>query len=188
VSIEVAHKYLKDERWYVVRNICGILSDLKDPDLADHITPALEHADPRVEQAALKALIHSRTVRAAPVLAASLPRLAPNVLNEALDELMFLKHPKSVDGLETFVTSVDGNVLSSAKAVQVLANIDDDDALHALGRLLANEHLDNTIRRAALAALSANHAPLAKKLLKDLAKASAQITGEAAFKNAAGAK
>jgi hypothetical protein len=188
VSIEVAHKYLKDERWYVVRNICGILSDLKDPDLADHITPALEHPDPRVQQAALKALIHSRTVRAAPVLAASLSRLAPNVLNEGLDELMFLKHPKSVDGLENFITSVDGNVLASTKAVQVLANIDDDDALHALGRLVANEHLDNTIRRAALAGLSANHAPLAKKLLKDLAKASAQINGEAAFKNAAGAK
>ena len=89
-SIEVAYKYLKDERWYVVRNICGVLAELKDPDLADHIVPALEHHDPRVQQAALKALVRSRTVRAAPVLANSLLKLAPNILDEALDELMFL--------------------------------------------------------------------------------------------------
>jgi len=61
-SIEVAYKYLKDERWYVVRNICGVLAELKDPDLADHIVPALENSDPRVQQAALKALVRSRTV------------------------------------------------------------------------------------------------------------------------------
>ncbi len=42
-GIAVAYKYLKDDRWYVVRNICVALADLKDPDLADHIVPALEH-------------------------------------------------------------------------------------------------------------------------------------------------
>ena len=98
MSIEVAYKYLKDERWYVVRNICGVLAELKDPDLADHIVPALEHHDPRVQQAALKALVRSRTVRAAPVLASSLLKLAPNVLDEALDELMFLRHLKTIEG------------------------------------------------------------------------------------------
>src|SRR6202142_272145 len=83
-GIAVAYKFLKDERWYVVRNICVALGDLKDPDLADHIVPALEHPDERVQQAALKALVNSRTVRAAPVMAASLSKLTPKVLDQAL--------------------------------------------------------------------------------------------------------
>src|SRR5947208_9031121 len=95
-SVQIAYKYMTDERWYVVRNICGVLAEMKDPDLADHITPALEHTDARVQQAALKALISSRTVRAAPVLAASLSKFAPNVVDEALNELMFLRHVKTV--------------------------------------------------------------------------------------------
>ncbi len=119
-SIEVAYKYLKDDRWYVVRNICGVLAELKDPDLADHIVPALEHHDPRVQQAALKALVRSRTVRAAPVLANSLLKLAPNILDEALDELMFLRHVKTIEGLETFICGAGTNLAAAKKAVQVL--------------------------------------------------------------------
>jgi HEAT repeat protein len=166
-SIEVAYKHLKDERWYVVRNICGVLSELKDPDLAEHIVPALEHADPRVQQAALKAIVHSRTVRAAPVLAASLAKLAPNVLDEALNELMFLRHVKSIEGLEVLIRITKGNPASVRKAIQVLANIDDDDAVQALMRLLRNPELDHQLRRAVLQALSTNRSPLAIQLLKD---------------------
>ncbi len=168
-SIEVAYKYLKDERWYVVRNICGVLSELKDPDLAEHIIPALEHPDARVQQAALKAIIHSRTVRAAPVLAASLPKLAPNILDEALNELMFLRHVKSIAGVENLIRSAVENVGASKKAVQVLANIDEDEALDALARILGNTALDNKVRRAALSVLSAKKSEHASQLLNDFA-------------------
>ena len=102
-GIAVAYKYLKDERWYVVRNICVALADLKDPDLADHIVPALEHPDERVQQAALKALVNSRTMRAAPVLSLSLAKLSPKVLDQALDEMMFMRQVKTIAGLEEFV-------------------------------------------------------------------------------------
>lgn len=189
-SIEVAYKYLKDERWYVVRNICGVLSELKDPDLADHIVPALEHPDPRVQQAALKAIIHSRTVRAAPVLAASLPKLAPNVVDEALNELMFLRHVKSIQGLEKLIRSEIGNLAVVKKAMQVLANIDDDEALQSLAGMLRDEKLDNHVRRSALQALSSSRADLAKQLLKDFAATKGQLAEEvsAQLKKAAAAK
>jgi HEAT repeat protein len=188
-SIEVAYKYLKDERWYVVRNICGVLSELKDPDLADHILPALENSDARVQQAALKALIHSRTVRAAPVLSSSLKKLAPNVLDEALNELIFLKHVKSIPGIEDFLCNANGNIPASRKAVQVLANVDDDEALQSLGRILRNQKLDAQVRRAALQALSASKNPLALDLLKEFAKTSGSLAQEvsAQLKKAAAA-
>jgi hypothetical protein len=43
-AIEAARRFLSDDRWYVVRNMCAVLSDLKDPALAAHIVPALQHA------------------------------------------------------------------------------------------------------------------------------------------------
>jgi hypothetical protein len=190
VSIEVAYKYLKDERWYVVRNICGVLAELKDPDLADHILPALEHNDPRVQQAALKALVRSRTVRAAPVLAGSLPKLAPNILDEALDELMFLRHPKTIPGLEAFVCTAGSNIAASRKAIQVLAAVDVDEALESLARLLRNDALDSGVRRAALHALSNNRSSEAIALLKEFAATHGPLAAEAgtALKKAAAAK
>ena len=178
-SLQVAYKYMSDERWYVVRNICGVLAELKDPDLADHITPALEHPDARVQQAALKALITSRTVRAAPVLAASLSKFAPNVVDEALDELMFLRHVKTIPGLEEFIANNKANPVSSRKALQVLAAIDDDEALHALARLFHREELDSKIRRIALTTLCRHQSPVAVELLQELAKAHGPLADEA---------
>jgi HEAT repeat protein len=189
-SIEVAYKYLKDERWYVVRNICGTLLELKDPDLADHIVPALEHQDPRVQQAALKALVQSRTVRAAPVLANSLSKLAPNVVDEALNELMFLRHVKTIAGLEEFVCGAAGNPAAAKKAIQVLAAIDVDEALESLATLMRNHNLDLAVRRAALHALSSNRSSEAVDLLKEFAKTGGPLADQAssALKKAAGAK
>jgi len=178
-SLQVAYKYMTDERWYVVRNICGVLAELKDPDLADHITPALEHPDARVQQAAFKALIASRTVRAAPVLATSLAKLAPNVVDEALDELMFLRHVKTVPGLEEFIANNKANPVSARKALQVLAAIDDDEALHALARLFHREELDSKLRRTALTTLCRHQSPVAVELLQELAKAHGPLADEA---------
>jgi hypothetical protein len=189
-SIEVAYKYLKDERWYVVRNICGVLAELKDPDLADHIVPALEHHDPRVQQAALKALVRSRTVRAAPVMANSLLKLAPNILDEALDELMFLRHVKTIEGLEAFICGAGTNLSASKKAIQVLNAIDVEEALEALAMILRNETVDIVVRRAALHALSNNQSEEAVALLQEFAKTHGQLAEEAGLvlKKAAGAK
>lgn len=189
-SIDVAYKYLKDERWYVVRNICGVLAELKDPDLADHIVPALEHHDPRVQQAALKALIRSRTVRAAPVMANSLLKLAPNILDEALDELMFLRHVKTIEGLETFIYGAGINVAASKKAIQVLNAIDVEEALEALAMILRNETVDIVVRRSALHALSNNRSEEAVALLKEFAKTHGPLAQEAgsALKKAAAGK
>jgi HEAT repeat protein len=178
-SVQIAYKYMTDDRWYVVRNICGVLAELKDHDLADHITPALEHGDARVQQAALKALITSRTVRAAPVLAASLSKFAPSVVDEALDELMFLRHVKTVAGLEEFISVGNGNLASARKALQVLATIDDDDALHALARLFHREELDGKLRRAALNTLCKHQSPVAVELLQELAADHGPLADEA---------
>jgi HEAT repeat protein len=162
-----------------VRNICVALAELKDPDLADHIVPALEHPDERVQQAALKALVNSRTVRAAPVLAACLSKFSPKVLDQALDELMFLRHVKTVAAIEEFVSRAGSNNLVAArKAVQVLTCIDDDESLYALARLFRTEELDNRVRRAVLSAICKNQSSVAVEVLQELARTRGPLSDE----------
>ena len=168
-SIEIAQKYLTDERWYVVRNICGVLADIKDPDLAEHVASVVRHPDTRVQKAALNALIKSRAKQAAPILAASLSYLAPEILDEALDELRFLKDARAVADLECFISSRRANAAGLKKAVQALGSIKDDAALYSLNRLFRMEELDRGVRRTALNAISSNNSPVAEKLLQELA-------------------
>ena len=168
-SIAIACKLLDDARWYVVRNMCGVLAELKDPELVAHIAPALRHSDARVQQAALKALVKSRTAAAASLLAASLGKLAPAVLDEALDELMFVKNASAVADLEQFIAGERRPSASSNKAIQALGAIKDDSALQALTRLFRMEELDRTLRKAALLAISNNPSLLATTLLGQLA-------------------
>lgn len=168
-GIDVAFRYLEDERWYVVRNMCGVLAELKDPDLIEHLAPALRHSDGRVQQAALKALIKARKPETASVLSAVLPKLAPAALDEALDELIFQKSPTAINDLADFVAAKEGNPAARRKALQALAGIQDDGALYAMARLFKMEELDAPIRRAILAAVSNHRSPLATTLLKEMA-------------------
>jgi HEAT repeat protein len=149
--------------------MCGVLADIKDPDLGDHIAPVMRHPDTRVQQAAFKALVKSRTRQTAPILAASLSYLAPEVLDEALDELRFLKDARAVADLESFISSRKGNAGGLKKAVQALGSIKEDEALYALTRLFRMEELDRGIRRAVLNAISSNSSPVAENLLQELA-------------------
>ena len=167
-SIEVAVKYLADERWYVVRNMCGVLAELSDPQLVEHIAPALRHPDPRVQQSALKALVKTRDGKTAATLAEALPSLSPQLLDEALDELMYLKSPHTIAALEAFVASSGSNPVRAIKAVYGLGAIADVAALYALGRLFRIEELDSRIRRAALAAISQQRSAIATRLLEEL--------------------
>lgn len=180
-GIEVACRYLEDERWYVVRNMCGVLAELKDPDLVEHIAPALRHPDARVQQAALKALVKTRAPETASVLAASLTKLAPNVLDEALDELTFLKNASAsaITDLQEFIGGAKSSLASKRKALQVLGSIQDDGALYALTRIFRMEELDAGLRKASLATVANHRAPLAETLLKELAASWGPLAEEA---------
>jgi HEAT repeat protein len=111
-------------------------------------------------------------------LSASLSKLAPNILEEALNELMFLKDVAAIKGLEELLTSEHGNRASLKKAVQALACISDDAALHALANAFRLENLDSEIRRAALTAICKEKSPLALTLLKELATTRGPLADE----------
>ncbi|HKT49114.1 MAG TPA: HEAT repeat domain-containing protein [Candidatus Angelobacter sp.] len=95
-----ARKRLQRTEWYVVRNACKIIGELKDPELLQDIQPVFGNKDERVQKAALQAIIDSHLPGVASALAAVLPQLSPVLLEEALYELMFLADPDSLPALE----------------------------------------------------------------------------------------
>jgi HEAT repeat protein len=102
-------------------------------------------------------------------LAAALPKLSPAILDEALDELMYLRHEGAVADLEAFVSARSGNLACMKKAVQALGSTDDEAAVYALGRLFRLEELDAAVRRAALAAVGKHRSLVAVKMLQEFA-------------------
>src|ERR1051326_6937907 len=68
VASEVARQRLKDQRWYVVRNACFVLSDLKDPELISELRDVLKHPDERVQLAAFNALKKAKAQERSEVL------------------------------------------------------------------------------------------------------------------------
>jgi hypothetical protein len=167
-ALEAARLRLKSGTWYVVRNVCTVLQELHDPDLAQHLRPALVHEDARVQQAAFNAISKGRAAGRAEVLANCLISLQPHVLEAALDELAFLKDPKSVPGLTLFSTRSEGRSAPiMLKAVAALRAIGGGDAMEGLGRVLRDVGAPMAARKAAVEALRWSMQPEARKQLDD---------------------
>ena len=167
-ATHAAQALLSDSRWYVVRNMCLILAELKDPDLTTHLAPALSHPDARVQQAAIAALIKTRAAGRAEVFGKALAKLAPSVLDGVLDELLFLKDPVTIAALESLIVSPAVNPAVAKKAAQVLAGISGAPAAEALGRLLGRREVELSVRRLALASLLKLRSPLLATLLQEI--------------------
>jgi hypothetical protein len=151
--LDAARKLLRDERWYVVRNMCNLLAELHDPELALHLGGSLRHADERVQQAALNALIKTRAEGRAELIATSLVKLAPSVLEPALDELLFLRSPGSVAGLQKFLESGPTTIVIARKAIQILVSIPGESTPNALCLLAEATYVSSSVQQLALEAL-----------------------------------
>ena len=147
-----ARKRLQRTEWYVVRNACKIIGELKDPELLQHIQPVFGNKDERVQKAALQAIIDSHLPGAASTLAVVLPQLSPVLLEEALYELMFLADPDSLPALERCFASV----LPAAllwRLVSVVAAIQTTEADTLLAAIMNNPALPQNVSAAAKRAM-----------------------------------
>jgi HEAT repeat protein len=152
MALDTVRKCLHDERWYVVRNACKLLFQLKDPQMVTEMAPALRHQDERVQKAALDAVRESRDPRRAVVIADALPFLKPQLRDEALSELLFLRDPASIPALERLLfTDPKGNL--QVACTQTLAAIPGPEAERALLHVLSSPNLIQAARRMALTTL-----------------------------------
>lgn len=170
-GIAVARRRLVDSRWYVVRNACLVLGELKDPELLQQLTPILPHPDGRVQKAALDAIIKNRVEGRAPVLAAVLSYLEQHLRERVLEELLFLKDPASLPDLEQFILGAsEGRGGALQKAVQAVAAVPVERSAEVLARVLAEPKLETAVRRLALRALSGQRSERSRHLLAEFAR------------------
>jgi HEAT repeat protein len=165
-SFRAAQKRLEDERWYVVRNACYILGALNDPQLAQHLEPALRHSDSRVQQAAVTAIVRSAVPGRGGILVSALPALPPHLQEMILDELVLLKDPTAIDPLEGFLLG-NGTAKMGAleKAMRALLAIPDERVVDVLGSVLMHAEAPMPLRKNALQALkSSPHASAQQRL------------------------
>jgi len=147
--LEAARKLLEDERWYVVRNMCNLLAELRDPELAVYMKTPLRHADERVQQAALNAVIKTRAEDRGKLIADCLVALAPSVVEPALDEVLFLRSVDCIPGLLELLEAEKTTVVVGRKALQVLNSIPGEEALAALERISHAATANASTRQAA---------------------------------------
>ena len=162
-ALALARERLNDSRWYVVRNACKLLGDLKDPELLDHIMVALRHTDERVQKAAVTAALDSRNPRRGEVLSEALPFLHPHVMEDVFGELMFLRDPNCLPALEHLIFKESRGVKTLMTCVQTIAAIPGDGTQTLLMKVTAETRFDPMVRRTALQLLLRDETVLTMK-------------------------
>ncbi len=171
-AIEATRKRLAHEKWYVVRNACFVLGELGDPELPRQLGAALQHKDPRVQQAAVMAIIKCNAPGRAAALAGALTSFQERIRETALEELTFLKDPGAVEGLERFIFLPSGGKSAHVeRAVQILAATPSELAVGVLGKVLADSKQPPSVRKTALVTLSHSPLALAQRTLIDFVRA-----------------
>lgn len=155
VALPPARQRIKHKDWYVVRNSCKLLGELKDPELLQHIQVAFEHEDERVHKAGFQAVIESRLPGRAAVIANALPLLSPRLVEEALVELMHQADAGSLPGLEKYFNSAAAKDAKTLPLViNVISAIPHDKAGDLLASIAKNEKFNVELCNAARQALS----------------------------------
>ena len=153
IALAPARKRLQRPEWYVVRNACKLLGELKDPDLLKVLKDVLANRDERVQKAALQAILENRPPGTATMLAEFLPRIAPALLEDVFLELIFQADPDCLPSLEKcFALPLPAAVLwrlvsvvaalHTHPAEQLLVKIARDEALPQNVRVAANKAID----------------------------------------------
>ena len=148
VALAPARKRLQRSEWYVVRNACKLLGELKDPDLLKELRQVFVQRDERVQKAALQAIIENRPPGTAAVLAEVLPQLAPSLLEDVFLELIFQADPECLPSLERcFSSPLPAAVLW--RLVSVVAALHTHAAEQLLVKIARDESLPQNVRAAA---------------------------------------
>jgi HEAT repeats len=154
-GLSAARERLKSAEWYIVRNACKILGELKDPELLGRLFPVLAHSDERVQKAAFQAIKESRLPQRKTTLAKALPFLSPSILEEVLAELAFQPSPEIIPLLEEyFQTPTARGAGAMIRVVDVLGSMTEAPAAEVLARVVVNAGLDERVRQAAQRALT----------------------------------
>jgi HEAT repeat protein len=127
-----------------------------------------------VQQAAVAALIKTRSGRTTATLAEALPTLDPHIAEFALEEILIRKDPAAVEGLERFLQVGKGAKSSTlGVAVNALAVLPSEQSARVLATVLMDTGYPAPVRRAAADALLHSPLPSVRRALAAFAKTAA---------------
>src|SRR5579872_572166 len=153
-SLEVVRKRLQHPEWYVVRNACLLLHEMRDPQLCEQLGPVLKHAHDTVQEAAVKLVIQSRSPSRGQILAENLRYLRGAALEFAFQELAFLKDPVFLPALEDFIYR---HHYSDSKklrlALRALIAIPGIRSAELVSNIASDQVIDESVRRIAQASI-----------------------------------
>jgi HEAT repeat protein len=136
VGVPLLEDMIGDERWFVVRNMVGILGEIRSADAIDHFTRTIEHGDARVRRETITALSKVGGEEAVPLLAKGLADREPNLRAGAALGLGLTKHPTAVIPLmKRLAEETDAETV--VEIVRALGRIGDPRAVPALAERAA---------------------------------------------------
>lgn len=153
--------YLNDERWYVIRNVVGILGDIRDQSVVERLPPHLHHHDLRVRRETIRALTRIGGDAAVQILLGALHGNDADLRRQAMLSLGAMKHPAAIDPLEKIILAPDftlKHVDVKKDAIRTLGEIGLVDALPVLIEIVRRRRFFfssryNELRAAAVASL-----------------------------------
>lgn len=153
--------YLKDPRWFVVRNVMVILGEIRDQQTTAQIVPLLNHEDIRVRLETLRALTKIGGHGAENNLIRILESDDTEMRRQAILSLGALKSTLALPSLRVLARSKENKGLSQEErkeAIVALGQIGSGEALPCLGGILKRRRFwfggaDEELREAAATAL-----------------------------------
>lgn len=180
-AVPLLADYLRDERWYVVRNAANILGEIRDPAAARHLHPLLHHEDIRVCREAIRALTRIGGSNAVRFLLEIVDDQDEEISRQAILSLGVIGDAAAVPDLLRIVRKGDffcKQLERKKEAIRALGEIGAKEAVPTLCTILKTRRLykrqeQNELRAAAALALGEigdpDTAPLLEKMTADRA-------------------
>lgn len=143
-AVPVLIEYLRDDRWYVVRNAVAVLGEIRAPQSVPHLQPLLGHLDIRVKREAIRALTRIGGEEAVNILLQIVTGGDPDLRPYAMLSLGAMKNTAAVPTLLQIIERRDPWVKMAEikkEAIRALGEIGSTEALPPLLALLKRRKL-----------------------------------------------
>ncbi|HBC47401.1 MAG TPA: hypothetical protein DCZ43_10175, partial [candidate division Zixibacteria bacterium] len=187
-KVELLSRGLDDPRWYVVRNVVGIIGKINSPRAMGYFRKTIQHPDLRVRKETVVAAARASTNEAYDLLIMSLDDDDERLQMLALKELVDHKVVKAFGAIEKIVANSDFKERSTdqiKELLEALAQLGNDRSFNILKKMATKFTLfapekQKRLKNYAIRALGYVQTPEAAQLLEKIAKSRNQSLADTA--------
>jgi HEAT repeat protein len=184
-GVPLLEDMMGDNRWFVVRNMVGILGEIRSADAVDHFSRTIAHEDARVRRETVLALGKVGGEEVVPLLVRALGDSEANLRAAAAMMLGLTKHPAAITPLLARLP-VETDQEAMLETVRALGRIGDPRAVAALAERASPgglfSRVPTAIRVEAVRALAEINDEAARAVLQRLQRDRSPEVREAVFK------